>query len=612
MAAARVTLGRLCAAALLLALVPATAAASVPAPNPLDHGFVPVLKPDGQVAPAPASPAGVSGDSETLIYHGGAVSPSSTVYAIFWDPPGSPGHFAQGYKNLISAYFVDLAAASGHPTNTNEIAQQYTDTLGGGHRASYAVRYGGSFDETTPYPTSGQCVAPNGDSVCLNDDSTHNQIQHEVTSFANTHGLPIDLTHVYFVFTPAGVSSCDGADSCSYESFCAYHRFSDAPGVPLYTNQPDDAVPACGGDLDRPNHNDADSTLSAVAHEHIETLTDPQGTAWWDAGGDEIGDICAYTYGAELGGPDGAQYNQLINGHPYQLQQEYSNALGDCMSSVPLSAGIAGAAPHPATAGVPVSLDGSASSETGGTIASYSWDFGDGSPIASGASATASHTYSAPGTYAVRLNVADSDGFSDYQTASVTVSPGATSTTIPPPGHLRAPPTARLSLTSAHPATGEPIGFSASRSSAGSGPLSYSWNFGDGSAPASGAAPRHIYRKPGGYTVTLTVTDRSGLRSSATMPLTVALAGRITRILTRRSGTREFLLVELNAPGMLSVGTATVRARTAHRYSFKIDLNRGQLRRLGARHKLIVRLKLRYVPDAGRPTVETVAVTLRR
>lgn len=54
-----------------------------------------------------------------------------------------------------------------------------------------------------------------------------------------------------------------------------------------------------------------------------------------------------------------------------------------------------------------VRLNGSASSDSDGTITSYIWNFGDG---ASGTGPTADHTYAAAGTYAVTLTVTDDAG----------------------------------------------------------------------------------------------------------------------------------------------------------------------------------------------------------
>ena len=40
--------------------------------------------------------------------------------------------------------------------------------------------------------------------------------------------------------------------------------------------------------------------------------------------------------------------------------------------------------------------------------------------------------------------------------------------------------------------------------------VTYTWDFGDGSAPGSGAAVTHVYGQAGTYMVTLTVVDEFG------------------------------------------------------------------------------------------------------
>jgi PKD repeat protein len=63
------------------------------------------------------------------------------------------------------------------------------------------------------------------------------------------------------------------------------------------------------------------------------------------------------------------------------------------------------------------------SSDTDGSIASRSWNFGDG---ASSTATNPSHSYAAAGTYSVMLTVTDNGGANDARTRAVTVSePGA-------------------------------------------------------------------------------------------------------------------------------------------------------------------------------------------
>lgn len=69
--------------------------------------------------------------------------------------------------------------------------------------------------------------------------------------------------------------------------------------------------------------------------------------------------------------------------------------------------------------GLACSFNGSGSTDSDGTIATYAWTFGDGS---SASGATANHTYAAGNTYTVTLTVTDNGGLSDNEVKSVTVS----------------------------------------------------------------------------------------------------------------------------------------------------------------------------------------------
>jgi outer membrane protein OmpA-like peptidoglycan-associated protein len=93
----------------------------------------------------------------------------------------------------------------------------------------------------------------------------------------------------------------------------------------------------------------------------------------------------------------------------------------------------------------------------------------------------------------------------------------------PAPGNR--PPVARLSVPP-QAQVGEAVPIDASASTDPDGdPLTYTFDFGDGSAPAKFTFPRtsHSYARAGNYTVKVTVDDGRGGTSSATAPTTVVL-----------------------------------------------------------------------------------------
>ncbi len=154
--------------------------------------------------------------------------------------------------------------------------------------------------------------------------------------------------------------------------------------------------------------------------------------------------------------------------------------------------------------GLTASFDGSGSSDPDGTIASYAWNFGDGT---TGTTATPDHAYADPGTYTVSLTVTDNAGATGTFSNSVTV-------TTPPPNQA---PTAAFTFNT----SGLSASFDASGSSDPDGTVaSYAWNFGDGSTGTT-ATPNHTYADTGTYNVELTVTDNDGDTGTITKPVSV-------------------------------------------------------------------------------------------
>jgi PKD repeat protein/lysophospholipase L1-like esterase len=154
-----------------------------------------------------------------------------------------------------------------------------------------------------------------------------------------------------------------------------------------------------------------------------------------------------------------------------------------------------------------IQFDGSGSGSYGGaTIASYVWDFGDGTPTVSGAAQT--HAFTAPGLHKVTLTVTDNKGQSNSATRNVFFT--ATDQ----------PPSASFMWGVLDPSTPTEIGFDGSASTDIDGQVTgFAWNFGDGTI-GTGISPIHNYAASGTYPVTLTATDNGGLTASACIAVT--------------------------------------------------------------------------------------------
>lgn len=241
--------------------------------------------------------------NQNMIYHGGPImANTSTDYLIFWEPPGS--QISKRFNALVTRYFHDVGTSQLYHNNS-----QYTDKQGGMPTGS---QFGAAYVDKNPYPSN-----------YISDQ----QLQQEITRVMQVEGWTASLDNVFFVYTTRNIHICfdNQHRQCSPNTFCAYHNNF---GNTLYAAMPD----VLCGTPDSPNHDpEADNLIDSTSHEQNEAATDPQGTAWYNAQGNEIGDLCSTSYGP-LKYHGGDVY---WNGHPYTLQEEWDNAKSACVIKGP-------------------------------------------------------------------------------------------------------------------------------------------------------------------------------------------------------------------------------------------------------------------------------------
>jgi hypothetical protein len=247
-----------------------------------------------------------------LVYHGGPVVTSAEHDLVFFDCPagpavcwGSPGSFL---KRLNDSAFIHLS-------------DQYVGTTAD-------FRY------------------PVGRTVSINETLQTNVLGlNDIFSILHAAAVKLSVSNGYnnivHLFLPKDIDTCFDLTSICYSPdnpssffFCAYHGsviFNDIGHI-MFTVEPYQNVPGCQVATPTPNGALVDSTASVLSHEVFETITDPDGSAWWSdvsliEQGAEIGDIC------EPVGNGAGQFLDpvfIVGGRNYKIQLEYSNKFHGC------------------------------------------------------------------------------------------------------------------------------------------------------------------------------------------------------------------------------------------------------------------------------------------
>ncbi len=240
--------------------------------------------------------------SNGINYHGGSVmtSTSNTMYFIWY------GNWS---GNTAPSILTTLARSIGGSPYFNINTTYYNRT---GTHITNAMRYGGSTTDTYSQGKS------------LDDNAVQAVVAHAIS----TGKLPSSANGIYFVLTSADVKETSGF--CT--QYCGWHWYGTIGTTRIkyaFIGNPDQCPSACEDQTTSPNGNaGADGMASIVAHELEETVSDPYGSAWYDAQGEENADKCAWTFGAESTASNGSKYNITLGGLHYLIQQNWVNANG--------------------------------------------------------------------------------------------------------------------------------------------------------------------------------------------------------------------------------------------------------------------------------------------
>jgi hypothetical protein len=266
-----------------------TASAATTAPTAASR----TLKPRPNVHPA-------SSIAEPLLSHGGLVQKTPRLYVVFWGWTSDPS----GERSYLLSF---LNSVGGSPW-LQTVAQ---------YGAGDAPVLAGAWSDPSSPPGS----------------PSDAQIQAEAVAAAAHFGLGNSVNDQIIVATPTGHSS-PGFGS----QWCGYHDIVAARPNLTYTNLPynTDVGPLCGA---YSVHGTLDGVSIVAGHELAEAITDPLLNAWYDTGGDEIADKCAWQGLASVS----------LGGRTFSVQPLWSNLAQRCVLNPAGWKGVAGAANRIAT-----------------------------------------------------------------------------------------------------------------------------------------------------------------------------------------------------------------------------------------------------------------------
>lgn len=163
-----------------------------------------------------------------------------------------------------------------------------------------------------------------------------------------------------------------------------------------------------------------------------------------------------------------------------------------------------------------VLFDGNISIDPEGGVLEYLWNFDDGLPVIRGVSEI-EHTFTNAGTYNVTLTVVDESNQLDRATKAIVA--------MGEEGANEGSPVARIVASATQGPAPFTVAFDAGNSvDPQGGPLSFAWDFGDGSEQEVGEFVTHTFTAARRYTVVLAVSDVDGNQGATTIEILVTVA----------------------------------------------------------------------------------------
>ena len=422
--------------------------------------------PDAAAEGEPNTQAG--GDIE---YQGGPVLHTSSPYLIFWDPSGS---LTARNKQVLERYLTDVAADTQEAGDTYGVGRQYYDSAGYAD-AAQTFSPAQVILDTHRYPREDtvNCTEPAPFTACVTDAQVRAELRRLIALEQLPTDGPVKETEfpsgapIYVLVLPVDTNECETAGECvaldsSELTYCAYHtNFTEARQNVLYAVLPF-AVFAVNPTKGCQTDDPANTALQAPSEDEAENIADNM----------------SHELNETITDPLGTGW---VN-YPTGDGQELADNCEEWGATAEPELGQSPDAYEPTLGGsaIPVPPD-------------------------------------PDGTLYDQLINGD-----EYYTQSLWSNGDANCLTQTP-----AAPAAPRFTTRAEPRSPSTILFYPAARTLPSDVSSTTWDFGDGSAPKFSIGPPvavlHGYGAPGDYTVTLTVIDVHGARTTSSH--TIAVGG---------------------------------------------------------------------------------------